>query len=653
MSINENKKCLVLLLASVGLITLPHIQHTPGPIIIYFSLMLCWRFIGIWHTQLLPHRIVIFLLTLGSFFLLYSQHQTVLGRDAGTSLFITAMGLKLLEIRSKKDVYIVTFLAFIIAAAEFLFLQNILMAVYTLSISCILLATMVCINSLEPVILPTFKSAAGIILQAIPLMLVMFIFFPRLSAPRWMIFADSGSALTGLSDSLEPGSISQLGMSDELVFRVRFADQVPAQKLRYWRGPVMSKTDGRRWFRGKLSTQTGATDAISHQGKAYHYTLMMEPQKNNWVFALDMPAKFPATLTMNADLQLLRASDAQQRAEYRVTSYPQYNTGRLSAADFNDMIQLPKPASTRIKTLVAKLRGFDGTPEVYIEQLLKYFREQNFYYTLHPPLLHEKPIESFLFDTRRGFCSHYATAFVYLLRVAKIPARVVTGYQGGSVNKLGNFLEIRQANAHAWAEVWLQQRGWTRIDPTAAVAPERIEQDVNIDLQIASGEVNFSSFIPAAGSFSTWLKQSRYLWNSIDYNWQRWIINYNNNLQSRFLSSLGITSLTHAVYLLALCVAFITLLIYLLMFYSRKPPTDQALLWYKKFCAKLAAAGIKIRTGEGARDFAQRSSRSIPGAQEQITRITDLYIRLRYSKAFEAEDFTHLKNRVRLFRLKS
>ena len=187
-------------------------------------------------------------------------------------------------------------------------------------------------------------------------------------------------------------------------------------------------------------------------------------------------------------------------------------------------------------------------PTYFIKQLLNHFRKENFHYTLTPPLMEENPIETFLFETRYGFCSHYAAAFVYLMRVAHIPARVVTGYQGGELNKVGNFLEIRQANAHAWAEVWLEHKGWVRFDPTAAIAPERIEQNINIDQLVPGGTISYIPASAAAQEAFDWLKQTRQLWSNVDYQWQRWVINYDNNNQSSFLSSLGIADIKAMIY---------------------------------------------------------------------------------------------------------
>ncbi|HEY5141585.1 MAG TPA: DUF3488 and transglutaminase-like domain-containing protein, partial [Methylococcales bacterium] len=416
--------------SSIGLIALPHITHIPNAVFAFFYLLLSWRFIGIWKPNWLPDKLTIFFLTVCGLALLYSQYQGILGRDAGTRLFVTALALKLLEIKSERDLYLITYLAFIVAASQFLYEQSLLMAAYILFVCCVLLATLVCINSKRPQTGAALKTASLIIVQALPMAAVIFVLFPRVEAPKWMLINESHQAKVGLSDSMEPGSISNLGMSDELVFRVKFTGALPPPEQRYWRGPVLSRTDGKRWTQVQDMRFGQFLDNPVFKGSAYQYTLLMEPQDKNWVFALDMPAEFSLSLSRNANYQLIASENPDKRAEYKITSYPNYNTGYITRTEFKDTTQLPGEPSAKIKQLVKQLQGFDRTPEHFINRLLNHFRIENFHYTLTPPLMEAYPIETFLFETRYGFCSHYAAAFVYLMRVAHIPDRVVTGYQG-------------------------------------------------------------------------------------------------------------------------------------------------------------------------------------------------------------------------------
>jgi transglutaminase-like putative cysteine protease len=516
-----------------------------------------------------------------------------------------------------------------------------LMAAYILLVCCVLLATLVAINSSKIQIFAALKTAATIIAQALPIAVALFILFPRIEAPRWMLFNEQHQARTGLSDSMEPGSISDLSESEELVFRVKFTGAIPPPQQRYWRGPVLSYTDGKRWT---LAAVQKPLSRLVVTGTPYQYTILMEPQNKNWVFALDMPREFASPLTLTTDYRLTTSDRPDKRAEYKVTSYTNYKTGAINPSEYKAATQLPGEPPDKIKQLVSRLHGFDSPPDNFINQLLNHFRVEDFHYTLTPPLMEENPIESFLFKTRYGFCSHYASAFVYLMRSAHIPARVVTGYQGGEMNKVGDFLEVRQADAHAWAEVWLENKGWVRFDPTAAIAPERIEQEISTTRQTAYGISTAN--IPAYN----WLRKTRQLWSSVDYNWQRWVINYDNKSQASFLPSFGINDIKSMIYGMIAFIAPITAALCWFMFYQKPKSADKVLLIYKRFCKKLAKHGLLRGAGEGVKDFGERVKIKLPGQTADIDRITTLFIKLRYGRAATEEDFRRLKTLVGSFR---
>jgi transglutaminase-like putative cysteine protease len=643
------KNILIFLLASIALIALPHLGHTPGPVILFFYLILAWRFWAIWRPDGLPGVPLLFLLTLSGIGLLYSQHQGILGRDAGTQLFLTALALKCMEIKKERDIYLIIYLTFIVAAAQLLYEQSIGMAAYVLSAVGLLLAILARVAGRLAPARQAVKTVLKISIQSIPVALVVFVFFPRVEAPKWLLFKDRNFAKSGLSDYLEPGSISNLGTSDDLVFRVRFSGPVPPPSLRYWRGPVMPYTDGKRWTQLKNSNPGKETEAPAGTGTPYRYTLLMEPQVKNWVFALDMPVGYASPLQRNGYYQLLTSDNPEKRAEYQITSYPEYTTGGLAPAGYQESIQLPAEPSIRIKSLVRQLQGLEAPPEAFVRQVFDYFRRSNFRYTLTPPLLAHDPIETFLFQTRSGFCSHYASAFVYLMRVAHIPARVVTGYLGGTMNDVGHFLEIRQKDAHAWAEVWLAGKGWTRFDPTAAIAPERLEQNLNSEQELGE-EIRFIRDGYGAGWLSDWLKQTGLLWGSAEYNWQRWVVNYNSGKQSGLLSLFGIDDVRSMVLSMAAIIAAITSLYGASLFFHSKGPSDTALRFYAKYCKQLARKGLTREVGEGAKAFAERAKVQLPEHSAEIERITSLFIELRYGKEPPQENLRQLIRLISKFR---
>ncbi|MEQ1635750.1 MAG: DUF3488 and transglutaminase-like domain-containing protein [Methylococcales bacterium] len=642
---------LIFLLSSIALIVLPHAWNIDPIVFGFFNVLLIWRFTGIWKKNWLPNQFMLFLLTCCGIALIYQQNLGVFGRNAGTTIFITALGLKLLEIRTTRDLYFIAFLAFIVASTLFLYQESMAMGLYIILVCSSLLATLVTINMHSIDVIKAFKTSLIILLQALPLAITFFVLFPRMDAPHWSFLQDKSQVKTGLSETLEPGAISDLALSDELVFRVKFTGAIPPQAQRYWRGPVFSLTDGKKWLPLAKRDQALDQDSLSYSGTAYHYTLLMEPQEKNWVFALDMPAVFTAPLKMTEQYQIITDTHSGLRAEYALQSYSDYNTGQLGDTEHEENLQLPPIIAPEITALVKQLHGFDATPNVFIQQLMNHFRTQQFYYSLTPPLMEDKPIETFLFKTRTGFCSHYATAFVYLMRVAHIPARVVSGYQGGELNPLGSFLEIKQADAHAWTEVWLENKGWTRVDPTVAVAPERVEQGVNVEQQVASGLVNFD--LGHRDSFASNLaKQLRQAWQNADYSWQRWVINYHNANQANFLSAFGLNNMNRMLIWLLISIAGLTLGLFWWLTRQPKKVLDQAAQQYQKFIAKLARIQLQKQASETANAFAARVKHSRPELSQPVNSITGLYLNIRYGKSSSDVDLKQLKQQIKAFKVK-
>ncbi|MDT8406244.1 MAG: DUF3488 and transglutaminase-like domain-containing protein [Methylococcales bacterium] len=642
------------LLLGIGLIAAPHIQHLPPLLLAFAALIWVWRVLIVFWPGGQPGRVVLLLLTLAGLALLISQHHGIFGRDAGTGLFLMALMLKLMELQRERDVFLVVVLAFIVAATQFLFDQSLWMGLYIITVCVLLLTVLSSLNHARQPLFRQLRTTGLILLQAVPLTVVLFVLFPRLEAPRWMLLQQDRSARTGLSDSMEPGSITNLGLSDELVFRVRFEGPIPPMRERYWRGPVFSRTDGKRWTQLPLPFQQSIHQPLRFQGVAYRYTLMMEPQDKPWVFALDMPAQYPSALTMKSTYQLYDSRDlADQRQEYQLISYSNYQTPGISERERRANLYLPgHQLDGELALLIQRLQGGVVAPERYIGNVLNHFREQQFYYTLTPPALDDdNPIKTFLLTTRMGFCSHYAAAFVYLMRAAGVPARVVTGYQGGVMNDVGGFLEVRQANAHAWSEVWLEGRGWVRYDPTAAIAPERVEQALDIDRQIATGAISYLDIDERIVQGLGWLAQARQLWGSVDYTWQRWIINYRSASQEQLLARWGIADLrAMLVWLGGLLLLFTLLLTAALLWRGRRQPVASEVKYYQQFCAHCARLGAPRRIGEGPWDYGQRLQRQFPEQAKAIAAISEAFVALRYHREPAPGSLRRLRQQVKQFR---
>ncbi|BBA35586.1 transglutaminase family protein [Methylocaldum marinum] len=645
-----------LLLFSVFFVAAPHLLNLRWDIVLYFCLMAAWKFASGYRPALQPGRLLLFLLTVAGAALVYVDYHRFYGREAGSSLFLVGLGLKLMEMRNRRDVYLVVYLAFFVALTQYLFSESIALAVYTLAAVGLLFSVLVGLNAGPVLSLKArFKLAASLVAQALPIMIVLFMFFPRIAGPLWRLPDEPTIAKSGLSDTIEPGSVSRLALSRERAFRADFKDSPPPPVERYWRGPVFWHTDGKRWTltpeRGKNKVQTA-----EFSGPAYRYTITLEPQRHRWVFALDLPKVIPGDLSQTPEYLLLAQGNIGERRQYTITSHSKYRTGELRSEERDRGLQLPETPSLQVARLVDGWRRSSSNPRDIANKALLHFKEQPFVYTLNPPPIRDKQVDTFLFETRKGFCEHYATAFVYLMRVAGIPARVVTGYQGGEWNPVGKFLEVRQADAHAWAEVWFSGQGWTRIDPTSAVAPHRIEHGIDLDRQMADQEVSFNAMERTLFGTQFDLQdlyfRTRLVWSSIDHAWNQWVLTYNPENQKRFWNALGIVDwrglITWSVSLLVFCGILIGL--------WRRPrlnsrPGDPVMTAYQRFLKKLAKNGVTKRTGEGPRDFGARAASERPEAKVAIGAITELFLDARYGRQIAPGDVERLRRRVKAFRI--
>jgi transglutaminase-like putative cysteine protease len=570
--------------------------------------------------------------------------RTLVGRDAGTAMLVLLLGLKLLEARSRRDQLVVVCLCYFLVAAYFLHSQTLFAAAYLLGAVLVVTVTLLSIHSPSAARrpLPSLRFAGALLLQAIPLMLVLFVLFPRVPGPLWGLPRDAHAGLTGLSDEMAPGSINKLAQSDAVAFRVHFNGRKPEQRELYWRGPVLWYTDGQRW---KVGFERLPVREVSFQGQGepVEYAVTLEPHNKRWLFALDLPARIPKDALMQSDFQLLSRRPVVQRIRYEAASYTQYRAEGLSDLERRLALQLPQAGNARSRDLAAKWRAEDGDGGTLVARALGHFREQKFFYTLEPPLLDRDPIDGFLFETRRGFCEHYAGAFVFLMRAAGVPARVVTGYHGGDANPLSDYMIVRQQDAHAWAEVWLEGRGWVRVDPTAAVSPARVEAGAAAALP---GRDPLLGFVEADNLLA---KQLRYGWDMLNNHWNQWVLGYNQERQLDVLSRFGLISWQDmAIWLMGASGALLGGLMVILL-WPAPLSRDPAKRAYEKFCRKLARAGVRRGASEGPELFARRAVSLRPEWSRAIGEITALYIAARYGKSPAASVLEELRRQVRGF----
>ncbi len=577
------------------------------------------------------------------------QFGTLIGPAGGVALLVFLSGAKLLEMDSARDRSGLLFVGVFLLVAHFLDAQSLHTAAYmALAAVALVAGLMVAPKAAAPARAETrshLALAARLLAQALPLALLLFILFPRLPGPLWGL-PQQAAGKSGLSERMAPGDISQLILSDELAFRAEFADARPHSRQLYWRGPVLWDYDGRAW---STATPVSARPPdFEARGAPVRVAVTLEPHQQRWLFLPGAPARLPATplSTLGSDLQWLARDPLRQRLRYELEVYLDYRLQpRLDAASRARGLALPAEGDARARQLASAWRRAAADDAVLVERALSWFGAEPFHYTLNPPLLGASAVDDFLFGTRRGFCEHYASAFVFLMRAAGVPARVVTGYQGGELNQLGNHWIVRGRDAHAWAEVWLPERGWTRVDPTAAVAPERVERGLDAALPEAERP---AALVALRGA---WLRPLHLGWDLLNSRWNEWVLGYNQERQRRFLAGLHPLLASPQGMLIALIVVAAASLLLLAVRLYRRPPAsrDRAARAYARFCRRLARLDLRRTPAEGARDFALRAAAARPDLAADIDAITRRYVALRYGPA-GADRLGDLEAAVRAFR---
>ncbi len=640
------------LMGAVLLSAIPQFAYQPAWVSASFLLLFFWRFGLVMTGRGAPGAVVRLLAAVGCAAGVYAEYHSLIGRDPGITLLVLFLGLKLMEMQARRDLFVVIFLCFFLLLTTFFHSQSMPTAAMVITAVFALVTAMVTIQFAENEVAigRRMRMAAKMLLQAAPLAVVLFFVFPRLSTPMWGAEGLSGAARTGLSETMSPGSIAELSQSDEVAFRVHF-DTEPARPALYWRGPVLDHFDGRAWSTSRVLPHAPGPTSIEIPADAprHRYAVTLEPTGQRWLFALEAPIdidpRWASRSSIDGAFTLVARDEIGQRIRYEMVSSTTYRLGAdATPASLRNWLRLPPGSSPRTLALAAQWRTEGLAPAALVERALRMFREQPFRYTLRPPLLDHEPVDEFLFDTRAGFCEHFASAFVVLMRALDVPARVVTGYQGGERNTLDDYWIVRQSDAHAWTEVWLAGRGWLRIDPTAAVAPERIERGAV--RQVGAIADRFD----ARNESSLWRRLSLRL-DGITHGWNQWVLSYDDQRQRGLFSAFGLdfgdwrelAGLFAALSMLVIggC-ALLTL--------HPKPPKDPVERAWSEFCDKLAACGIPREQHETAWQFHERSRRLLDAeSTAQARRIVTLYNELRYSGRSSNIDVRHLRQSVARF----
>jgi transglutaminase-like putative cysteine protease len=642
----EEQTKLRFLLLVLACLVLPHGLHLPWSHTLLFIGFWTWRWLGIGRPDLLPSGNWLPILTLTAASVVVVSQRGMIDLTTSTGLFIAGLGLKLMELRSERDLYFVVLLGWFVVLTQFLYDQSLGIALYALAAAALLTGVLVQFNGVGH--LPwraLAQTVTGLLGPALPVAVGLFLVFPRPHGGFIHLPFDP-RAKTGPAEILEPGAIAQLSTSQEVAFRVDFEDDPPPPEERYFRAQVFWHFDGRRWL-PEPAMQQPLPQPLPGMGPSYLYHVTVEPHHRHWLFSLGFPASVPEGARLTREGLLTAPAPVEERLRYRLASFKSYRFPPLSPWERQLALQLPEAPSSKVQALVDRLRPPSGRPEDFALAVLHYFRDQGFRYTLSPGTLGDRPIEEFLFATRAGFCEHYAATFAYLMRVAGIPARIVGGYLGGFVNPRGRFLEVYQANAHAWVEIWIEGPGWVRVDPTVAVAPRYVEQVQDLADPLSAAIPPASE--PAADSRSAaaqaradiWRKLVRsglIFWSSLDHRWHVWVLSYDRQAQRLLLATLAERWPLLTVAALLALVGFKAR--------SGGEP-DPLLRAYRAFLQHMSRLGLTKTAQETPWDFARRAATRLPAEATRIHRITEAFIRGRYGRGSALEAAQEIRRLLR------
>ena len=619
-------------IGSLALAMLPQLTQIPLWLTAFLLLPAGFRLLAEQRNWQLRSVILRGLLAFIGLALVILAHGSLVGRLAGATLLTVMLSLKLVETHTVRDARIVVSLCFFLAITQFLFHRSALMLVYALLVAVVGLLALARITRDERLgragrdqrrqgaLWDGFKRTALLVGMAAPVMLVLFMLFPRLASPLWGLPEYALDAKTGLSDSMAPGSISQLFADDSPAFRVTFDGPMPPVSEQYWRGPVLWNYDGRQWSDLGFYSRMPPARLPPATGADYRYRVQLEPHERRWLFALDYPVERPRRASIGFDFQIRSRRPITELVAYETASDVDFVDSPTLRSSIRDWaLQLPDGRNPETDELVLRWRQQYPSDRELIQQVLTHFNQQPFEYTLEPAPLGYHAVDDFLFQTRQGYCEHYASAFTVMMRMAGIPARVVTGYQGGFPSA-GGYLLVKQSDAHAWSEVWLPEAGWTRVDPTAAVNPARVNQGA---LAALEGRRTWYDY--------PWLRSVRNSLDLIQNRWNEWVLAFNADRQRQLFSGLGIEQVSPALLTGLMLIGVMLVSVLLLPLLRRRTPvSDQALRLYQKYLRLLARTGVQRHRGEGAFQLADRIAGSGHSSHAQL--VASAYYRARYDQ---------------------
>jgi transglutaminase-like putative cysteine protease len=581
-------------------------------------------------------KLVLAVVTLAAIF---SSYGSLKGVEPGVSLLVVLMSLKILEAHTAREFQVMVMMAWVLCLCGFFLSQDFAVGLCLLTAFALLLVALIQFHrgSSPGALWPPLGATCKILAQAAPLVLLLFLLFPRINTGFRFEIRDLRSAASGFSDRLSPGSIASLANSSEIAFRAEFPDR----KIRppgpmYWRGIVMWHCEGMEWRAPYAPAPRSDSSTQSPGDKAIRQRITIAPHGARWMFALDRPFEVPPGAMLARGNYLWSAQPIRKARRYEVVSSPEVTGKELQRRERKEALEVPASVTPAVRELAQSWVAQNSDPRATVNSALQFFRTQRFRYSLSPGEYRKNDLEQFLFHRRVGFCEHYATSFATLMRLAGVPARVVVGYLGGEYNDLGRFFLVRQADTHAWCEVWLPDSGWTRVDPTSAVAPGRASLDLNSFLQrrIASGEMETrrSAFVTQLAR-SAIFTNIRLAWETLNYEWDTRLLGFDADVQEALLASIGIANPGWFLLITEILVIAAALLVIYAgwMQLRTRPRADRVKALYERFCRKAARLGVRRDPWEGPSDFSKRAAQLLPNESQRIRQISNTYIALRYS----------------------
>lgn len=588
---------------------------------------------------------------------IFFTYGSVKGIEPGVSLIVVLMSLKIVEAHTAREFQVMVMVAWVLCLCGFFLSQDLAVALcLTVAFTLLLTALIQFHRGSSPgAFWPPLRTACKLLAQTLPLIALLFLLFPRIATGFRFQIMQPGLSATGFSDRLSPGSVTSLAGSSEVAFRAEFPDgRIPPPSAMYWRGVVMRQGEGLEWRASDAPASIPRSNWRPPGRDSIRQLITIEPHGARWMFALDWPAAPPSGATLAPGNYLWSGQQIRKPRRYEVSSYPAIREKELRPRERKILLEVPPSISPAVRELTQSWATANADSRSVVNSALDFFRTQGFRYSLSPGEYRKNDLEEFLFRRRVGFCEHYAASFATLMRLSGVPARVVAGYLGGEYNEFGRFFLVRQADAHAWCEVWLPESGWQRIDPTSVVAPERVNLGFESFLQMRAAAGQAGANNPGFGrnlARRPLFNNARLAWDSLNYAWDTRVLSFDAEAQRSFIAEIGISdSGPLSLLVRALLIAASLLAIYAAWMRLRtRVRSDRVKTLYERFCRKAARLGAQRDPWEGPSDFAARAARLLPNKSERIRQISNTYIALRYSPEAPPSVLDKFAKEVRAF----